>query len=71
VASLVSNPNLIGETTVEQITEGHAKIRGFAETLGLPIAFVCVERRWKDVLDADHFALPVLFLQRYFVMSWE
>ncbi len=71
VSSLVSNPNLIGETTVERIVEGHAQIEGFAQELNLPIAFVCIERRWVDVLGSNHFAQPVLTLDRHFVMSWE
>jgi len=71
VTSLVTNPNLMGETTAEQIVQGHAKIEGFARELGLPIAFVCIERRWLGTLDSNHFAQPVLALDRYFVMSWE
>jgi hypothetical protein len=79
VSSLVSNPNLIGETTVEQILQGHAKIERFGQALGLPIAFVCVECQWIDALlpgdsggsTGASFAQPVLVLDRYFVMSWE
>ena len=71
VSSLVSNPNLIGETTAEQIVDGHAKIEAFAKELGLPIAFVCVERGWAGRLDSNHFAQPVLALDRFFVMTWE
>jgi hypothetical protein len=79
VSSLVSNPNLIGETTVQAIVDGHARIEGFAGELGLPIAFVCIERRWIEPLrtathDGGHstmFAHPVLVLDRYFVMPWE
>jgi hypothetical protein len=79
VASLVSNPNLIGETTIEQILQGHAMIEHFAQALGLPIAFVCIERQWLDELALTSsgslsdtaFAQPVLVLDRHFVMSWE
>jgi hypothetical protein len=71
VKSLISNPNLIGETTIEQILEGHAKIESHAKTLGLPIAFVCIERRWLDLLNPEQFSQPVLVLDRHFVMSWE
>jgi hypothetical protein len=79
VSSLVSNPNLIGETTVEQILQGHAMIERFAQALGLPVAFVCVERQWLDELAPGNsgglsgtvFAQPVLVLDRHFVMSWE
>jgi hypothetical protein len=79
VSSLVSNPNLIGETTVQAILDGHARIEGFAAELGLPIAFVCIERRWVDQVSATTrdsgrptvFARPVLVLDRCFVMPWE
>lgn len=79
VSSLVSNPNLIGATTLEQIIEGHAQIERFAEALGLPIAFVCVERRWLQAPRASApnesveaaFSQPILVLDRHFVMSWE
>jgi len=79
VSSLVSNPNLIGETTVQAIVDGHARIEGFAGELGLPIAFVCIEKHWVDQVRATIrdmrgptvFARPVLVLDRYFVMPWE
>ena len=79
VSSLVSNPNLIGETTIEHVIEGHTKIERFSEALRLPIAFVCVERQWLDALAPDStgerastgFSQPVLVLDRHFVMAWE
>jgi hypothetical protein len=71
VSSLVSNPNLIGETTARAIIDGHAQIEAFARDLGLPIAFACMERHWLNALGANHFAQPILALDRHFVMSWE
>jgi hypothetical protein len=76
VNSLVSNPNLIGETTTATIMEGHARIEAYARELGLPIAFVCVEQHWAAQLSIKHtgprpFAQPVLTLRRNFVMAWE
>ena len=79
VSSLVSNPNLIGETTAEHVIQGHAKIEGFSRALGLPIAFVCMERQWLEALTPDSsgehagtaFSQPVLVMDRHFVMSWE
>jgi hypothetical protein len=71
VTSLVSNPNLIGETSVEGIINGHAKLEGFAEALGLPIDFVCIERRWTDALGSNQFKQPILTIERHFIMSWE
>lgn len=79
VNSLVSNPNLIGETTVQTILDGHARIEEFASKLGLPIAFVCVEKQWIDQVrrvprSPKHptvFSRPVLAIDRYFVLPWE
>jgi hypothetical protein len=71
ITSLVSNPNLMGETTIEQLVKGHTKIEQFAQELNLPIAFVCLERCWATQLEPDHFAQPTLVLDRHFVMPWE
>jgi hypothetical protein len=71
VTDLVSNPNLMRETTRQQIVDGHAKIERFARELDLPIAFVCIERRWLATFERDDFAQPILPLDRFFVMSWE
>ncbi len=71
VSSLVSNPNLREETTLEHIRVGHARIEGFAKELGLPIAFIGVERRWVESLRGNEFQQPVLALDRHFVMAWE
>jgi hypothetical protein len=69
--SLVSNPNMMAETTSRQILDGHTQIEAYARELRLPIAFVCLERRWAARMDCSLFAQPVLFLDRHFVMSWE
>jgi hypothetical protein len=71
VTSLVSNPNLIGETTIERIIQGHAQVESFARALGVPVAFLCIEQRWMDAVDSNHFDQPILTLNRHFVMSWE
>jgi hypothetical protein len=71
VTSLVSNPNLIGETTQEVILDGHAHVEDMAGELGLTVAFVCLERRWLAALAPHRFEQPVLPLDRYFRMPWE
>jgi hypothetical protein len=70
VTSLVSNPNMMYETTEAQILDGHARLETFARDLSLQIAFVCLEHRWAAMLDG-RFAEPVLPLKRFFVMPWE
>ncbi|MFN2222004.1 MAG: hypothetical protein ACK2UH_05600 [Candidatus Promineifilaceae bacterium] len=71
VTSLVSNPNLIAETSLEHILEGHALVESFARALELPIALVCIERRWAGELSREELGRPLLILDRYFVQHWE
>ncbi len=69
VTSLVSNPNLMAETTADQILEGHARIEEFARELALPISFVCVEERWVGRLNLAAFSQPVLAIARHFLQG--
>jgi hypothetical protein len=71
VTSLASNPNLMGQTTPEHIVKGHANVEVLAREVGLPIAFLCIERRWATVLGSNHFSQPILTLDRFFVQPWE
>jgi hypothetical protein len=69
VTSLVSNPNLMDETTAAEILGGHAQIEEFARQLRLPIAFVCIEEGWIGRLDPAALSQPVLTLARHFVQA--
>ncbi|HSJ52299.1 MAG TPA: hypothetical protein VLC52_01015 [Anaerolineae bacterium] len=69
VTSLVSNPNLMDETTAEGILEGHARIEEFARRLGLPISFVCIDQGWAGRLSLSAFTQPVLTLARHWVQT--
>jgi hypothetical protein len=71
VTALVSNPNIIGDTRKGDILSGHARVETFAQHVDLPIAFVCMERRWSAYLGPADFGLPTLALDRYFAMPWE
>jgi hypothetical protein len=72
-SSLVSNPNLMKETTSELVREGHAVVEAAARLLGLPVGFIVI---WDNVLGnltaADlPVGLPVMSLSRYFSLPWE
>jgi len=71
VTSLVSNPNLMDETTSEQIMSGHALVERFSRQLGLPLTMVCLTRAWKERLGANGFAQPTLLLDRFLTHPWE
>jgi hypothetical protein len=69
VTSLVSNPNLMDETTREHILTGHAAVENIAAELERPIAFLCLDERWVDEIGSC-FEQPVLVLDRYFGQPW-
>lgn len=71
VTSLISNPNLMDETTAERILDGHAQVEGFAQELGLPVARICLTRRWARLLGPKHFSEPTLILDRFLTHPWE
>lgn len=71
VTSLVSNPNLMDETTAERILSGHAQVERFAEEMNLPVAMICLTRRWHSSLGTDGFSQPVLVLDRFLTHPWE
>lgn len=71
VTGLISNPNLIAETTPGLVLTGHEVVRQASRVLGLPIVFACVEDRLADELGEADFGAPVLVLQRHFYPAWE
>lgn len=70
VDSLVSNPNLMDETTIDQLVDGAALVEELAKEIGLPIAFVCVDQRWAGTPELERIVQPTLVLKRHFVMPW-
>ncbi|MBU0491684.1 MAG: hypothetical protein KKA73_06690 [Chloroflexi bacterium] len=71
VTGLISNPNLMAETTPNIVREGHQTVQEASHALNLAIVLVCVEERLADELDPADFGAPVLVLKRYFYPAWE
>ncbi|HNS52412.1 MAG TPA: hypothetical protein PKO09_14665 [Anaerolineae bacterium] len=71
VTSLVSNPNLMQDTTTEQILNGHRQVEQFAHSLKLPLAMICLTRDWHDRFGAGAFSQPTLVLDRFMTHPWE
>lgn len=69
MTALVSNPNLIDETTPEVILSGHERVLEAAEAVGLPVALLCVEARLVDELRPLAGDVPILPIQRFF--DWQ
>jgi len=69
--ALVSNPNLIADTTLQMVQDGHRLVEQAGEELGLPIAFLCVEERLLEGGVEDLCTQPILPLARHFLPPWE
>jgi hypothetical protein len=69
--ALVSNPNLIAETTLEIVDEGHRLVEQASHELGLSIAFLCMEERLLEEGVEERYAQPILTLARHFHAPWE
>jgi hypothetical protein len=69
--ALVSNPNLIQETTVDTIMTVHRLVEEAAAALELPVVFVSLRADLATQLAADAFCQPMMPLRRFFVMPWE
>jgi hypothetical protein len=71
VGALVSNPNLIADTTLEIVEQGHLLVERASEELGLPVAFLCMEERLLADGVEELYAHPVLPLTRHLRPPWE
>jgi hypothetical protein len=51
---IVSNPNLLGETSPELIRKGHAKVIDFSKALHIPVSYLTIERKFYADLFPDY-----------------
>jgi hypothetical protein len=70
MTALVSNPNLMDETTPELVLSGHDKVGEFARAVGLPVALLCVDRGLAEQIRPRASGVPILEIQRFFDLHW-
>jgi len=66
---VVSNPNLLEETTLDIIRGGHEIVRGYAQNMNLPICYLSVEKQFQDAL-IEEYGPIVQVIQRYLKPEW-
>lgn len=71
VTSLVSNPNLITETSITDIVRGHKTVLETAGMLDLTVQFTAVESRFADCPEIVELGTPVLLISRRMLVPWE
>jgi hypothetical protein len=70
MTALVSNPNLMHETTLELVVKGHQRVLDFGQSIGLPVALLCVMPDLADQIRQKIDGLPILEIQRFFDLHW-
>ena len=71
ITGLVSNANLIDETTPEHIYKGYDLVREVSKATGLKIEFITASSQMIPQLDMDRFHCPVLTIDRTLVPPWK
>jgi len=70
VSKLVNNTNLVGQTTVEDVLEGHRMIKELSQKLDIPIAFVSGFREIADEVRKIE-NTEVLYLDGLIKLPWD
>jgi hypothetical protein len=68
VSDLVSNPNLMSQSSPESFARGHRLVQAAGRALGLPIAFAVVSQRLSKTMDHCQLDVDLLVIQRFFPM---
>jgi Tfp pilus assembly ATPase PilU len=71
VTGLVSNANLIDETTPEHIYEGYRFLKDVSDATGVKIEFITAASNILPQLEMDRFSCPVLEIDRKLNPPWK
>ncbi|MBI9087111.1 MAG: cobalamin biosynthesis protein CbiA [Desulfobacterales bacterium] len=71
VTGFIGNANLIEDTTLEDIYQGHDFVQALSHEAGLPLIFVTVAADLMPAIDAARLTCPVLGLHRQLVPPWK
>ncbi|AUG57463.1 P-loop NTPase [Acetivibrio saccincola] len=70
ITGLVNNTNLLKNTTIDDVVEGHVIIKEASEELGVPISFVSGFYDYLKGIE-DIIGNKVLFLNKYIKLPWD
>ena len=68
VSHLVSNPNMMSESTLQLFHQGHALVEKASQALDLPIAFAVAGARLAEQIDREALGTRLLTIDRFFLM---
>ena len=70
ITGIVSNANMMQDTTMEHIRQGYDFISRLADHNGLPIEFITIPDGLPKAIDMDQFSCPLLTIKRQLVPPW-
>ncbi len=71
ITGLVSNANLLDETSLEHIYQGYDLVRQVSAQTGLPVEFITAIPDIKSQLNPDRITCPVLTIDRHLIPPWK
>ena len=71
VTGIVSNTNLMDETTPEHIYHGYELVSEVAEATGLPVEFITASTQVLPLIEPDRIACPILTIDRQLLPPWK
>jgi len=71
ISGLIGNANLIDETGVQEIYDGHDFLQKLSAASGLPLEFVTVAQELLATIETQRFNCPVLSITRQLVPPWK
>lgn len=70
MTGLVSNANLLNETTAEHVYQGYDLVQQVSAQTGLPVEFITATPEIRPQLDPDRITCPILTIDRHLVPPW-
>ncbi|MEX1298351.1 MAG: cobalamin biosynthesis protein CbiA [Desulfotignum sp.] len=71
ITGLVSNANLMDDTSVAHIYQGYDLVQQVSAKTGLPVEFITATPDIRSQLDPDRITCPVLTIDRHLVPPWK
>ncbi len=71
INSLISNPNLGGQTDLESIIKGHNIVKEASKELGLPIKYLTIEESIYQKIGRYNFSEKIMTIHRYMSLPWD
>ena len=70
ITGIVSNANMMQDTTIEHVRQGYDFILRLADQNGLPVEFITVPDALQKANDMTQFSCPLLTIKRQLVPPW-